>query len=48
VGAGDLGDVVGPVFPVVAVAALLHDLGVDGPLDLADLKLQGLLLVGVR
>ena len=32
-GAGDLGNVVGPVFPVVAVAALLDDLGVDGFLD---------------
>src|SRR5690606_21567056 len=37
VGAGDLGDVVGPIFPVVAVAALLDDLGVDGLLDFADL-----------
>ena len=32
-GAGDLGDIVGPVFPVVAVAALGDDLGVDGLLD---------------
>ncbi|MNJ45341.1 hypothetical protein D3C77_404300 [compost metagenome] len=32
-GTGDLGDVVGPVFPVVAVAALGDDLGVDGLLD---------------
>ena len=30
---GDLGDVVGPVLPVGAVADLLDDLGVDGAFD---------------
>ncbi|MNV54763.1 hypothetical protein D3C71_1469720 [compost metagenome] len=41
VGAGDLGDVIRPVFPVVAVADLLHQLGVDGLLNLANLERQG-------
>ncbi|MDT4848611.1 hypothetical protein FQZ97_827050 [compost metagenome] len=36
-GAGDLSDVVCPVFPMVAVATLLDDLGVDGLLDFTDL-----------
>lgn len=40
VGTGDLGNVVRPIFPVVAVADLLHH-EVDGfLLDLADLELQ--------
>ncbi|MNR36195.1 hypothetical protein D3C85_1540920 [compost metagenome] len=51
VGASDLGDVVGPVFPVVAVAALLDDLGVDGLLDFAhfvgQLGLLGHLAFGI-
>ena len=45
VGSGDLGDVVGPVFPVVAVADLLHQLGVDGLFNFADFKRQGGLVV---
>ncbi|MCY1558027.1 hypothetical protein D9M68_949260 [compost metagenome] len=36
-GACDFGNVVGPVFPMVTVTALLDDLGVDGLLDFADL-----------
>ncbi|MCY1455923.1 hypothetical protein D9M71_730980 [compost metagenome] len=32
VGIGDLGNIVGPVFPVVAVTAFLHHLGVYGAL----------------
>src|SRR5690554_5729310 len=41
---GDLGNVVGPVFPVVAVAALFDHLGVQGALDLTDFKLQACLV----
>ncbi|MNG06212.1 hypothetical protein D3C84_894400 [compost metagenome] len=51
VGAGDLGDVVGPVFPVAAVAALFDDLGVDGLFDftyfVGQLGLLGQLAFGI-
>ncbi|MNO75118.1 hypothetical protein D3C76_661460 [compost metagenome] len=36
-GTCNLGNVVGPIFPVVAVAALVDDLGVNGLLDFTDL-----------
>ncbi len=37
-GIGDLGDIVSPVLPVVAVAAFVHHLGVQRTLDLADFE----------
>ena len=40
VGAGDLGDIIGPVFPVMAITAFVHDLGVQGPLDLAHFEFE--------
>ncbi len=39
-GAGNLGNVIGPVFPVAAVAAFLHHLGIQGAFDFAYFKLQ--------
>lgn len=39
-GASNFGDVLGPVFPMAAVAALLHYFGIDGALDFANFKLQ--------
>lgn len=35
---GDVGDVLGPVFPVATVADLFDDLGVDGVAPLPDLR----------
>lgn len=45
--AGNLGDVLRPVLPVVAVANLLDELRVDGVFDLTNLELH-LLLLGLR
>ena len=39
-GAGDFGDVVCPVFPMMAVAAFFHDFGIQGAFDFADFKLD--------
>ncbi len=36
----DLGDVGGPFFPVVRIAAFFDDLGVEGAFQLADLELE--------
>ena len=36
-GTSNLGNIVGPVFPMVAVATLVDDLGVDGLLNFTDL-----------
>ena len=38
---GDLGDVLGPVLPVAAVADLLDDLGVDGVAPFVELWKRG-------
>ena len=38
VGAGNLGNVIRPIFPVAAVADLFHDLGIDGALDFVHLQ----------
>ena len=35
---GDLGDVVGPIFPVVPVTAFLDDFGVEGAFQFADVE----------
>src|SRR5690554_8155172 len=40
VGVGDFRNIVSPVFPVVAVAALLNNLGVQGTFYFAYLKLK--------
>ena len=42
-GAGDLGDVARPVFPMVAVAAFFDDFGVEGAFDFTDFELEGFL-----
>ncbi|KXW57372.1 hypothetical protein FEMY_20990 [Ferrovum myxofaciens] len=43
VSVGNFGNVIGPVFPVVAVADFLDQSGVNGPFDLANLELYFLL-----
>ena len=40
VGVGNFGNVIRPVFPVVAIATFFHDLGDDGAFDFADIEFQ--------
>ncbi|KXW57462.1 hypothetical protein FEMY_19970 [Ferrovum myxofaciens] len=48
VGIGNLGNIVGPFFPVVAVPHLLDQFGIDGPFNFSDLELKfALIFVGI-